>query len=91
MVISVIKVVDKNAVEMRMLTWVYSTDIREDIILFYEWCQLRGVDISASKHGLLSLKSGQECCVNGVRVAGDNKPDTEIIIKIFIILITYFS
>jgi len=59
MLISGIHMIEKKAVEMRISIWVYSADIREDIVLSYEWCQLRGGDISARKHGLLCIKSGQ--------------------------------
>ena len=76
MVFSGTHVIDKKAVEMRIPTWVYSADIREDVIFSYEWCQLRGVDISARKHGLLCIKSGQEFWIDGVRVAAADKPDT---------------
>jgi len=53
MVIPGVHMIDKKAVKMRIPTWMYSADIREDIILSYEWCSFRAVDISARKHGLL--------------------------------------
>ena len=54
-------------VELRLPTWFYAADIPEDLILSYEWCRLRGVDISARHHGLLCLKSGEEYWVDGIR------------------------
>jgi len=66
MVISGIHMIDKEAVEMRLLTWLFTADVREEIILSYEWCQLRKVDIFARKHGLLRIKSGQEFGVDTV-------------------------
>jgi len=60
--------IDKKAVEMLIPTSMYSADIREDIILSYEWCQLREVDISAKKHRLFiktqAKNSGSTVCVS---------------------------
>ena len=60
------QVTTAKAVELRLPTWFYVADIQEDIILSYEWCRLRGVDISARHHGLLCLTLGQEYWVEGM-------------------------
>lgn len=41
-VIPLIDKTDKKAFEMRIPTWMHSADIRENIMLSYEWCEFRG-------------------------------------------------
>ncbi|EPS57239.1 hypothetical protein M569_17581, partial [Genlisea aurea] len=63
-------------VELKIPTYFYEADIKDDIILSYGWCRLRGVDISARHHGLLCIKSGQEVWIDGVRAKDFGKPET---------------
>ena len=57
----------EKSVELRLPTWFYAADIKDDLILSYEWCRLRGIDISARHHGLLCITSGEEYWVDGLR------------------------
>jgi len=70
--------VDKKDVDMRIPNWMCSADIREDIILSYEWCQHRGSYVPARENGLLCIKSGQEFWVECVRVSAADKPNTVV-------------
>jgi hypothetical protein len=71
MVVEGTQVGTDKSVELRLPTWFYSADIREDMILSYEWCRLRAIDISARHHKILCLKGGQEYWVDGIRQGGD--------------------
>jgi len=43
---------------LKIPTYFYEADIKDDMILSYNWCRLRGVDISARHHGLLLCQIG---------------------------------
>jgi hypothetical protein len=53
--------------ELRIPTWVYEADIREDFILSYPWCRRRNMDILARKHGLSCKRGGKEYWIPGIK------------------------
>ena len=50
---------------IRIPTWCYEADIKEDIILSYSWCWSRGMDIVATDHGLRCRRDGRSYWVAG--------------------------
>ena len=70
----VIQGTDKK-VEIRIPTTFYEARIYEDMILSYEWCRTRGVDISPRRHGILCVKRGHEIWVEGVRTHDTGDPE----------------
>ena len=63
-------------VEFRIPTTFYIADIRDSVILSYDWCRRRGVDISPKEHGLVCHKGGVEYWVEGIRNTKHQGSDT---------------
>ena len=50
----------QTPVEFRVPTVFYVADIRTTVILSYEWCQRKGVDVSPREHGLVCHRGDVE-------------------------------
>ena len=57
---------DNKKVELRVPTTFYVADVKDPLILSYEWCRQRGFDISPRKHGLLCSRNGEQYWVEGM-------------------------
>ena len=51
---------------VRLPTWCYEADIREDLILSYSWCQSRGMEVVAPQHGLRCKRNGRSAWIPGM-------------------------
>jgi len=52
---------------VRFPTRCYEADIREDIILLYQWCHSEGMDVVALEHGLRCRRDGRSGWILGAR------------------------
>ena len=50
---------------VRLPTWCYEADIKEDLILSYAWCQHRGMEVVAPMHGLRCRRNGRSAWIPG--------------------------
>ena len=57
---------NNKKVELRVPTTFYIADIKDSLILSYEWCRQRGFDISPRKHGLWCSRKGEQYWVEGI-------------------------
>ena len=53
--------------ELRIPTWVYEAEIKDDFILSYPWCRRRNMDILARNHGLSCKRGGKEFWISGLK------------------------
>ena len=68
----------QQKVELCVPTIFYESNIKEDVILSYDWCANTGVEVHAPKHGILCVRKGTEIWVDGVKTFSTEDPGTQV-------------